>query len=121
MEHLLTVQDWVRSFSPELEILPQGRRVVQKRRFVTGKNSYQVIESFLLHRKMPRNLESLQWMQELESRLNMGEKRPVLATACVFTAQKAQLAKVLPGELGLYQVTLQAEYAVDLEDGYGKN
>ena len=39
----------------------------------------------------------------------------------IFFGEKAQLAQVLPGENGLYQVTLRAEYILDLEDEYGED
>ncbi len=119
MRFLEAVSRWATDFQPELDVVPQGRRVVAKQQFVTGASVYQVAETYLIRRKMPRNWDSLHRMQELENRLNMGAIAPI--DGCAFRAEKAQLAQVLPGEMGLYQVTLQAEYTADWEDEYGKN
>ena len=121
MAHFQAVQSWVAGFDPALKVLPTEKRVLQKIRDITGRCTCRVSESFVLQRIMPRCYESLEKFQALEAALTLGNAAPVLGENCVFFGEKAQLAQVLPGENGLYQVTLRAEYILDLEDEYGED
>ena len=116
MTHLQEITRWVAEFDPQVMVVPRDRNILTIRRDVTGRRKCRVEEVFLLHRQRPKHYESLQECIRLENQLCLGENAPVFGESSEIVAEKAQLARILPGGQGLYQVTLKVTYTMNLEE-----
>lgn len=114
MSHLECVAAWVQSIEPMAEVLFGEKKLGKIQRTVDGSVRYPVEEIYLLRRVLPKAKESLAKMQELQNRLTLAGRGEIVA-------EKAQLARVLPGSAGVYQITLKAGYQMDLEDENGED
>ena len=116
MSHLQTVSAWVAGFDNQVTVVPRDRKILDKRQDITGRQVCRVQEVFLLHRQMPKCYDSFQSCIRLGNRLTMDPNAPVFGDNTVILAEKAQIARVLPGEQGLYQLQLNITYTMDLEE-----
>ena len=114
MSHLQSISRWVARFDPHVTVVPHNRKVLQKRQDITGRQICRVQEMYLLHRQSPKCYDSLLAAISLANRLTMDRNAPVFGENTEILAEKAQLARVLPGDQGLYQVTLSV--TTDLEE-----
>lgn len=114
MSHLQSVSRWVARFDPNVTVVPRDRKILEKRQDITGRQVCRVQEVFLLHRQNLKCYDSLLAAITLANRLTMDKNAPVFGENTEIVAEKAQLARVLPGDQGLYQVTLRV--TTDLEE-----
>ena len=114
MSHLECVAAWVQSLEPMAEVLFGEQKLGKIRKLVDGSVRCPVEEVFLLRRVLPKSKESFEKMQALQNKLTVAGRGEIVA-------EKAQLARILPGNAGVYQITLKAEYQMDLEDENGEN
>ena len=119
MSHLQEIVRWVAGFDDKVTVIPRDRKILDKRQDITGRQVLRVQEVFLLHRQMKKCYDSFLACIRLGNRLTMDESAPVFGENTVILAEKAQLARVLPGEQGLYQLQLNITYT--MEDQNGEN
>ena len=119
MTHLQEISQWVARFDDKVTVIPRDRKILDKRRSITGRQTCRVQEVFLLHRQRKKCYDSFLDSIRLGNRLTMDESAPVFGENTVILAEKAQLARVLPGEQGLYQLQLNITYT--MEDEHGEN
>lgn len=114
MSHLERVAAWVHRVEPAVEVLFGEKKLGKMQQSVSGCVRYPVEETYFLRRVLPKAKESLAKMQELQNTLTLlGQGR--------ITGEKTALARVLPGNAGVYQITLKAGYVMDLEDENGED
>ena len=114
MSHLARVKDWVRTYAPEAEVTLLEKKLGAVQGYVDGSLHCPVEERYLVHQVLPKSKESFETMQALQNTLTRKGQGRILG-------EKTQLAKVLPGNAGVYQITLKAGYQMDLEDEYGED
>ncbi len=114
MSHLEQVAQWVHRIAPAAEVIFWEKNLGKIQQSVSGYVRYPVEEIYLLRQVLPKDRESLEKMQKLQNRLTLAGRGEIVA-------EKAQLARVLPGNAGVYQITLKAGYVMDLEDENGED
>ena len=117
MTHLEEIIRWVQKFDPRVTVIPRDRKILDKRQDITGRQVCRVQELYLLHRQNPKCYDSFLSCVRLGNRLTMDESAPVFGENTVILAERAQLARVLPGEQGLYQLQLNITYTMEEQNG----
>ena len=117
MTHLEKISRWVAGFDDKVTVIPRDRKILDKRKDITGRQVCRVQEIFLLHRQMPKCYDSFLACIGLGNRLTMDENAPVFGDNTVILAEKAQIVRVLPGEQGLYQLQLNITFTMEDENG----
>jgi hypothetical protein len=121
VKHYQQVQAWVRELDAGALVVLLERSLGKKVLDVAGNGKCPVTERYAVHKVLPRASQSLAEMQKLQNSLTIGANAPVFGEKCSFLAEKTQLAKVLPGNNGVYQISLQATYMKNLEDENGED
>lgn len=116
MKHYQAVQDWVRTLDDSALVVLLEQSLGEKVEDVAGNRKCPVTERYAVHKVLPRSQESLFSMQALQNTLTIGANAPVFGENCRFLGEKAQLAKVLPGNNGVYQIRLEVTYMKKLEE-----
>lgn len=111
MTHLQEISQWVSSFDPRVMVVPRDRKIVDKRQDITGRQVCRVQETYLLHRQDRKSYQSFLNCIRLGNRLTSAKNTPVFGENTVILAEKAQLARLMPGEQGLYQLQLNITYS----------
>ena len=114
MSHLQEVKAWAQSFAPKAEVLFEDKKLGKLRQSVDGTFHCPVEEIYSLRQVLPKGKESFGKMLQLQNTLTLAGRGQIVA-------EKTQLVHVLPGNTGVYQITLKAGYSLDLEDEYGKD
>ena len=117
MTHLQAVSRWVAGFDDKVTVIPRDRKILDKRQDITGRQVCRVQEIFLLQRQRKKCYDSFLTCIRLGNRLTMDKNTPVFGENTVVLAEKAQLARVLPGEQGLYQLQLNITYTMEEQNG----
>ena len=114
MSHLDKVTAWAQGFAPQAQVLFEDKKLGKIWQSVDGHLYGTVEEVYFLRQVLPKSRSSLEEMLRLQNTLTANGQGKILA-------EKARLAKVLPGNAGIYQITLKAGYEVDLEDENGED
>lgn len=114
MSHLQEVKAWAQAFAPKAEVLFADKKLGKLRQSVDGRFHCQVEEVYLLRQVLPKSRESFEQMLRLQNTLTLAGQGRI-------AGEKTQLARILPGNAGVYQITLRVGYQMDLEEEYGKD
>jgi len=116
MKHYQAVQDYVRGLDAGALVMLLEQKLGEIVQDVAGNRKCPVTERYKVHKVLPRGHESLFQMQALQNTLTIGANAPVFGEDCCFRGEKTQLAKVLPGNNGVYEISLEVTYMKNLED-----
>ena len=116
MKHYEQVQAWVRTLDDGALVVLLEQTLGEKKEDVAGNRKCPVTERYAVHKVLPRSQESLFSMQALQNKLTIGADAPVFGANCRFRGTKTQLAKVLPGNNAVYEISLEVIYMKDLEE-----